>query len=146
MMVNRFRPALLVAAAITLLAVPGTAQQDLSGTYSATLSADDVKLPAGAQIPSTAVVGIWSITFGPDSTYSVKQDDVEHVTGKYTMDGDEIQFNDASGDFACKGGDAPEGVYRLKTEGATLTFTKVKDDECPGRVATLTPKPFTAVR
>jgi hypothetical protein len=146
MMLHGFRPAVLVAAAITLLAVPAAAQQDLSGTYAVTLSPDDVKIPAGAQIPPGAMVGTWSITFGADRTYSVKQDDVEHVTGKYTMNGDEIHFNDASGDFACKGGDAPEGVYRLRTEGATLTFTKVKDDDCPGRVATLTPKPFTAVR
>jgi hypothetical protein len=146
MMLHGFRPAVMVAAAITLLAVPAAAQQDLSGTYAVTLSPDDVKIPAGAQIPPGAMVGTWSITFGADRTYSVKQDDVEHVTGKYTMNGDEIQFDDASGDFACKGGDAPEGVYRLKTEGATLTFTKVKDDDCPGRVATLTPKPFTAVR
>ena len=40
----------------------------------------------------------------------------------------------------------PEGVYHVKLEGDTLTFTKVTDDECPGRVAAMTPKPFTAVR
>ncbi len=34
----------------------------------------------------------------------------------------------------------------LVLDGATLTFTKVKDDECPGRVAAMTPKPFTAVK
>ena len=104
-----------------------------------------MKIPAGAQIPPGSIVGTWSITFGRDRTYSVKHDNTEHVAGKYTMNGDEVQFNDASGDYACKGGDASEGVYRVKTEGVTLTFTKVKDDECPGRVATLTPKPFTAL-
>jgi hypothetical protein len=142
---NQIRLVLLAILFVLACAGPGAAQ-DLSGTYAVTLSPDDVKIPAGAQIPPAAMVGTWSITFGADRTYSVKHDDVEHVTGKYTMNGDEIQFNDASGDYACKGGNAPEGVYRAKTEGATLTFTKVKDDECPGRVVTLTPKPFTAVK
>jgi hypothetical protein len=142
---NQIRFVLLAILFVLACAGPGTAQE-LRGTYAVTLSADDVKIPAGAQIPPGSMVGTWSITFGPDRTYSVKQDDTEHVAGKYTMNGDEVQFNDASGDYACKGGDAPEGVYRVKTEGATLTFTKVKDDECPGRVATLTPKPFTALK
>ncbi len=135
----------VLAALFGLVSAPGAAQ-DLSGTYTASLSAADVKLPAGVQIPAAAMVGTWSITFGPDRSYSVKHDDAEHVTGKYTMSGDEIQFNDVSGDYACKGGDAPEGVYRVKVDGATLTFTKVKDDECPGRVAAMTPKSFTAVK
>jgi hypothetical protein len=49
--------------------------------FAVTLSPDDVKIPAGAQIPSAAMVGTWSIAFGADRTYSVKHDDVEHVTG-----------------------------------------------------------------
>jgi hypothetical protein len=142
---NQIRLALF-ATLVMLVPVSLGAAQNPSGTYAVTLSTDDVKIQAGAQISPESIVGTWSITFGADRTYSVKHDDVEHVTGKYTMNGDEIRFNDASGDYACMGGNAPEGVYRVKTEGATLMFTKVKDDECPGRVATLTPKPFTALK
>jgi hypothetical protein len=141
-----FRFAVLIAAATAVLEMPATAQLALRGTYDVTLSAGDVKVPAAAQIPPDAMVGTWSVAFGADHTYSVTHDGKEHVTGKYTMNGDEIVFNDINGDYACKGGDAPEGVYRIKLEGDTLTFTKVKDDECPGRVAAMTPKPFTAVK
>ena len=138
---------LALLAVIVVLSFAGSAaSQDLNGTYEVTLAAGDVKIPDGTQIPPDAMVGTWSVAFGPDHTYSVKHDGKEHVTGKYTMNGDEIAFNDIEGDYACKGGDPPKGVYHVKVDGDTLTFTKIKDDECPGRVAAMTPKPFTAVR
>jgi hypothetical protein len=142
---HRYRLALSAAIVLTLIGLPAAAQS-LNGTYSVTLAPDDVKIPDGGQIPPDAIVGTWSVTFTSDHTYRVTHEGKEHVTGKYTIEGDEIAFTDLDGDYACKGGDSPGGMYRVKMNGDMVTFTKVKDDECPGRVATMTPKPFTVVK
>jgi hypothetical protein len=125
---------------------PASAEQSLAGTYAVTLTIDDVKLPAGSGIPAASMAGEWTITFGADHTYSVRHNNAEHVTGTFTLKGDELELNDTAGDYACKGGDAPQGIYRVRIDGPTVTFTKLKDEECPGRVATMTPKPFQLVK
>jgi hypothetical protein len=49
---------LALLAVIVVLSFAGyAASQDLNGTYAATLAADDVKIPDGAQIPPDAMVG-----------------------------------------------------------------------------------------
>src|SRR5262245_58271720 len=101
-----FALALAAAIALTLTGLPAAAQN--LGGYSATLAADDVKIPEGAQFPPDAMVGTWSVTFASDHTCSVKHEGIEHVTCKYTIKGDEIAFTDVDGDHACKGGDSSE--------------------------------------
>jgi hypothetical protein len=138
--------ATLVVVGLALSGPSAWSQESLVGTYAATLHVEDVKIPAGSEIPTAQIAGEWSVAFGADHTYSVKQNNIEQVTGTYTLQGDELELTDTSGEFACKGGDAPQGVYRVKLDGPALTFTKVKDEECAGRVATITAKPFQRVQ
>ena len=115
----------------------------ITGTYVVTLGAGDLRVTPG---PIAArLAGKWSVTFGADGSYTVRKDGTDRVSGKYVMAGDEVTLTDIRGDFACIG-DGLEGVYNVKHVKNIVTFTKVKDTSCPGRVAALSSRPFTVVR
>jgi hypothetical protein len=116
------------------------AQSPLVGTYSVTIASGDVKA-VPAQM-AAQVTGQWVVRFTADGRYEVLQNGRARVTGTFTQSEGQVTLNDDGGDLACKGGDAPEGIYKVSRAGSSLTFTKVKDEECQGRVATLTAKPF----
>src|SRR5262245_14093552 len=90
--------------------------------------------------------GKWVVCFTADGRYEVLQDGGPPVTGTFVQSGDRITLNDDGGDYACRGLNATEGVYKVSLAGSLLTISKVKDEGCPGRVATLTARPFHIVK
>jgi hypothetical protein len=134
------RVGVVLLALLVFSTVSALARQGVVGTYVKTLTADDLKAVNG--VPPDRLVGRWTLVLNADGTFSVRQGETERVKGTFAQRGDEVTFSDASGEFACVGGDAPDGVYRVHQEGTSLSFEKVKDDECQGRVVALTTKPF----
>ena len=130
----------LSVALLYLTVAAGRAQDALAGSYSAVLSADDVK--AVKVVNGRQLVGTWTLVFKGDGTFEVKMNDVSHVKGTFTLAGDELTLSDKTGDFACVEGNAPQGVYKITRAAETLTFEKVKDETCPGRAMALTLKPY----
>lgn len=134
---------LLLAA--TIVAVPALASGTLTGVYTADLIAADFQnAPEGA--PLDRMTGKWKITFKDDGTFTVEQNEAMHVTGKYSVNGDELTLTDIGGDFACRGAHSPDGVYRVERDATNLRLTLVRDAECEGRSGVLTAKPFTAAK
>lgn len=135
---------LTVLFAALILARAGWAQHPLTGSFEVTLASGDVKAVPAAMAPK--MVGKWVVRFAAGGRYEVLQNGSPHVKGTFAQAGDQITLMDDDGDFACKGGDAPEGIYKVTLAQSMLTLTKVKDEECPGRVATLTARPFHIVK
>ena len=137
----------MATAVLTCLFFPAAsgliAQSTLAGVYRTTLSAAD--LPGAPPGAAEKMAGAWTVTFGPDGTYSVRHDGEEHVKGSYTSSGDQFTLSDASGDFACLGDDA-QGVYRVTRTGTSAKFSVVKDAACAGRAAILSAKGFEQVK
>jgi hypothetical protein len=128
---------------VLLAATPTLAQSGIAGVYTMTLSPADLKGVNGP--PAEKMAGTWIVTFTADGTYSVRQNNTDHVKGTYTSEGDEVTMTDTEGDFACKG-DELYGVYRFQRDSHSLRLTKIKDDECAGRAAVLTLKPFSETK
>jgi hypothetical protein len=128
---------------VSLAPVGRAESHPITGTYVVTLGASDLRVTPGPMVAQLA--GKWSVTFAADGSYTVRKDGADRVNGKYTMAGDEVTLMDIRGDLACVG-DGLEGVYNVKRVKNVVTFTKVKDTSCPGRVAALTSRPFTVAR
>ena len=142
-MARRLLTAVVLGLVIGCIPVAG-AEVPLTGTYSSTLTADDVK--GVTVVRGDQLVGKWTLVFNSDGTYEVRLNDVTHVKGTFTLKDDELTLTDKTGDFACVEGDNPQGVYKITRSALMLTFEKVKDETCPGRASAMTLKPFTSAK
>jgi len=77
-----------------------------------------------------------TLSFDGNGHFRGSQKDAVKVEGDYAVSGDQMTFTDSSGPWACPAKQI--GTYRWKTEGDTLTFSKVSD-ACKDRVGSLTP-------
>lgn len=107
----------LLAATVATLVAPCAAAADFpAGTY--------------------AAAGI-TLTFDSNGHFHGRQKDAVVVEGDYNVKGDQLEFADKSGPWACPAGQM--GTYHWKTQGETVTFSKVAD-ACDDRVQSLTPR------
>jgi hypothetical protein len=108
-------PAAFLAAMIAATAVSSAAAADFpAGTYAAS--------------------GI-TLTFDGNGHFRGSQKDAVVVEGVYNVKGDQLEFADKSGPWACPA--EQTGTYGWKPKGDTLTFSKVAD-ACDERVQSLT--------
>jgi hypothetical protein len=106
-----------LATGLTLALVPAFASDLPAGTY----SVDGAK-PA--------------LTFDAKGRFHVEQDGKMVVEGKYSTQGDQIQFTDNSGPWACTKDGEKTGTYQWKYDNKVLTLSKVAD-ACTDRAGSL---------
>ena len=94
-------------------------------------SAPAADFPAGTYLSSDV-----TLNFDGNGHFRGSQKDAMKVEGDYAVSGDQLKFNDKSGAWACPA--TQVGTYRWKSDGDTLTFSKVSD-ACKDRVNSLTP-------
>lgn len=94
----------------------------------------DDKFPAGKFI-----TGPFTVSFETDGKMSVSRDGEIVVEGVYSVEKDQVTFNDKRGAMACL--DAGPGKFQWKFDGKALTF-KLIEDECGGRANALTGQPL----
>lgn len=97
-------------------------------------SASAADFPAG----SYSLSGV-TLSFDGNGHFRGSQKDTVKVEGDYTVQGDQLKVTDRSGPWACPA--EQTGVYRWKSEGDTLTLSKITD-ACADRVGSLTPHPW----
>ena len=93
------------------------AQTTPAGTWKMTIPDQD-----GKDVPVQVVItdsGTYAVDFGVDGKVD--------ISGKYTIDGDKMMIQDDAGSEC-----TAKGVYTFKTDGKSLTMTRVSD-ECEGR-------------
>ena len=69
--------------------------------------------------------------------FRVTQHDAMKVEGAYKVDGERIQFTDASGPWACTKRGEHTGSYKWKADDGGLAFTTISD-ACKDRAGSLT--------
>ncbi len=110
-----------VVAALALSSV-ALAGGTLPGKYQTT-----IKSPAELR-------GTWVLTLAKGSTYTIVDNGLLLVRGKYSATGSKITFGHETGSGAC----AKSGTYRWKKTGKTLRFTRISDSAaCSGRMRVL---------
>src|SRR5690242_18088222 len=72
-----------------------------------------------------------TLNFDGNGHFRGSQKDAVKVEGDYAVSGDQMTFTDTSGPWACP--PKQSGTYRWKSDGDTLTFSKVSD-ACKDRV------------
>jgi hypothetical protein len=77
-----------------------------------------------------------TLTFDDKSQFRVEEGGKTMVTGKYTSKGDQVEFTDQKGPWACTKNGQKTGTYQWKYDGSVLTLTKVTD-ACTDRVGSL---------
>jgi hypothetical protein len=82
----------------------------------------------------------FTLAFDGNGHFRGSQKGATKVEGSYTVQGDQLQFTDSSGPWACPA--AQKGTYGWKAEGSRLTFSK-DTDACKDRVDSLTPHAWT---
>jgi hypothetical protein len=109
-----------VAAAL-LLASVALAAVKLHGTYKTTITNGVV---------GGVLKGPWTIKFNRPN-YTVSEDGIVEVRGKYALKGHAITFHDKTGRDACPGA----GKYTAHLRGRTVTFSLTSDPNpnCLGR-------------
>jgi hypothetical protein len=109
-----------VAAAL-LLASVALAAGKLHGTYKTTITSG---------VAGGVLTGPWTIKFTRPN-YTVSEDGVVEVRGKYAIKGHTITFHDKTGRDACPG----PGRYTVHLAPRTLRFTPLSDPSlnCLGR-------------
>jgi hypothetical protein len=78
----------------------------------------------------------FTLAFDGNGHFRGSQKDAVKVEGDYAVQGDQLKFTDRSGAWACPANQV--GAYRWKSDGGTLTFSKVSD-ACKDRVGSMTP-------
>ena len=113
-----------VAAALALSSA-ALAAGTLSGTYKTKITGTAL---------GGSLNGTWTIKF-KSGNYTVTDEGIAVVHGKYSIKGTKITLNDKSGKDACPG----PGIYKFKPTGKKLKFTRVSDpnENCIGRVTVL---------
>ena len=64
-----------------------------------------------------------------DYSLDMNKDGSVEVSGKWKIEGEQIQFEDSGGPMACR---SAVGIYKYKLDGDSLNLTLIQDD-CPGR-------------
>lgn len=109
----------LLAATVATLVAPAASAADFpAGTYAAS--------------------GV-TLSFDGKGHFRGSQQDAVVVEGDYNVKGDQLEFADKSGPWACPA--EQTGTYGWKPKGETLTFSKVAD-ACDERVQSLTTRPW----
>ena len=120
-----------------------TPEQDLTGVYTVTIVRPD--LPPG--LPgSAALVGLWTVAFNADGTYSMERQDVGQVaSGTYEVAGSTLTFNDWNGIVGCGTPTEPTdaAAYAWQLDETGLTLTPV-NDLCTDRQVLFATRPFAS--
>ena len=103
------------------------------GTYTATFTASD-----NIQVGDSLMTGTSSITFTESGEFTVIAPEAT-ITGRYTVDGDRVKFDEGTGTFPCE--DVPVSEYAWELNGNSLTFSTV-EDSCYPRTLAMTIKPY----
>lgn len=103
------------------------------GTYTATFTAAD-----NIQVGDSLMTGSSSITFTEAGSFTVRAPQAT-ITGRYTVDGNQVTFDDGTGTFPCE--DVPIYEYAWDLDGNMLTFSTI-EDSCHPRALAMTAKPY----
>ena len=101
----------------------------LLGAYKATITGK-----------TAALNGKWRLEFKPKGRVHLYRNGRLVVVARATNVGRRLKIEDRSGSYACGRGERV-GTYGYKAVGKRLTFTVISDN-CVGRKAVLTTKPF----
>jgi hypothetical protein len=85
------------------------------------------------------VTGPLTATFDADGTFRITEKDQVVVTGTYRVSNDRIWISDKEGRYACA--QSGPGEYQWKSESDRLSFVRI-DDDCEGRIKSLTSQPL----
>jgi hypothetical protein len=77
-----------------------------------------------------------TLTFDAKGQFRVQEGQKMQVAGKYTVNGDRIEFTDKEGPWACTKDGAETGSYHWNYEKSALSFSKLAD-ACEDRVSSL---------
>lgn len=121
---NHMKRLILGVAVAAALVLPTTALAagGLTGKYSAKITH-----------VSTQLNGTWTLDFMSGGKYTVSDNGMVVIHGKFTSTGSKITFSHETGPAACPA----TGKYTYKRSGTKLTFTRVSDSSCAGRSAVL---------
>jgi hypothetical protein len=117
-------------------------QTGIMGNYSTTLAAADLPSTAPQEMREQ-LTGTWVLAFHGGNHFVVTHRGAEALQGHYQVQGNRIMFGTGeTGPYACN----TPATYTWETNaGGQLTFTLVGTDECDGRVAVLSARPFSRV-
>jgi hypothetical protein len=77
-----------------------------------------------------------TLTFDAKGQFRVQEGQKMQVAGKYTVNGDRIEFTDKEGPWACTKDGKETGSYHWNYEKSALSFGKLAD-ACEDRVSSL---------
>ena len=77
-----------------------------------------------------------TLAFDDKGQFRVEEGQKMLVTGQYTIKGNQIEFTDKEGPWACTTAGELSGTYNWNSENSVLTFSKVVD-ACKDRVGSL---------
>lgn len=77
-----------------------------------------------------------ALTFDAKGKFHVEESQKTLVAGNYMVKGNQIQFTDQEGPWACTKSDEKTGSYSWNVDKSGLSFTKVAD-ACADRVTSL---------
>ena len=89
----------------------------------------------------TYASGDYTIVFADKGQFRVSSGEELVVEGEYTIKGKQLILTDKGGRLACVGEGMQTATYEWKSEGETLTLSKV-EDKCTGRSQGLTAGPW----
>ena len=116
-----------------LITACGSSETIPPGSYTATFTAAD-----NIQVGGSLMTGVSSITFTEAGDFTVHAPQAT-IVGRYSVDGDQITFDDGTGTFPCE--DVPVYVYRWKLDDNMLSFSTV-EDSCYLRTLAMTAKTY----
>lgn len=126
----------LLAVGAPLGPAPGSAGS-IAGEWAVTISSADLRASTRGGVPA-GVLGVWRLNSKPQGTVTVGLNHRAVVRSGIQIRGNTILFPATnSPPFAC----SRPATYTWSRTGRELTLTPVAD-ECPGRVAALTTRPF----
>ena len=98
-----------------------------SAVFTGSLSYAADAFPKGSYVS-----GPYTLEFKGKGKFRVLKSPYPLVEGEYKVSGDQIQFTDKSGPFACSGAGQASGTYRWKLEEGNLKLSKI-EDKCSDR-------------
>lgn len=94
---------------------------------------------AADPVAGTYMAGDFTLSFNGGHFRGSQKNQVK-VEGDYKVKGQQVEFTDKSGPWACPA--TQVGTYLMESKGKTLTLKKVTD-VCEGRIGSLTPQAWT---
>jgi hypothetical protein len=104
----------------------------LRSAYIASLVTGTVVALAGGFPAGSYISGPYTLKFERNGTFRVTKSGVALVEGAYRVKGDQLQFTDKRGPFACAGKGQATGTYGWTVEAEMLRLSKV-EDSCTDR-------------